>query len=57
MNRRIRHKKMTPETARFGDLSVNNETMSEDDIVLAISVIENFIPTASIRPDLRLGGR
>ena len=55
MNRRIRHKNMSPETARFGDLSVNNKTMSEN--VLAISVIENFIPTASIRPERRLGGR
>ena len=57
MNRRIQHKKMSPETARIWDLSVNNKTMSEDDIVLAISVIENFIPTASIRPERRLGGR
>ena len=55
MNRRIQHKKMSPETGRIWDLSVNNKTMSED--VLAISVIENFIPTASIRPERRLGGR
>ena len=48
---------MSPETARFGDLSVNNKTMSEDGNVLAISVLENFIPSASIRPERRLGGR